>query len=108
VLARWLRDAGATRMEIEEVALACSEACANAIEHAYGPAPARLEVTATIAADQAVDVCVRDFGTWREPRREHKGRGQVLMAGLMDTVDIDRSDGGTAVRLTRRLGREDP
>jgi anti-sigma regulatory factor (Ser/Thr protein kinase) len=107
VLGRWLRDAGATRMEIEEIALACSEACANAIEHAYGPAPARLEVTATLVGDHEALVSVRDFGAWREPRGDHRGRGKVLMAGLMDGVEIDRSVGGTTVRLRRRLGRED-
>ena len=37
VLGRWLREAEATTVEIEEISLACSEACANAIEHAYAP-----------------------------------------------------------------------
>ena len=34
----------ASTVEIEEITLACSEACANAIEHAYAPGPAALEV----------------------------------------------------------------
>ena len=34
----------ATTVEIEEISLACSEACANAIEHAYAPGPAAIEV----------------------------------------------------------------
>jgi anti-sigma regulatory factor (Ser/Thr protein kinase) len=106
VLGRWLRDAGGTRMEIEEIALACSEACANAIEHAYGPAPARLEVTATVSGDQEAVVCVRDFGSWRERSGDHNGRGKLLMTGLMDDVEIDRGAGGTTVRLRRRLGME--
>jgi anti-sigma regulatory factor (Ser/Thr protein kinase)/putative methionine-R-sulfoxide reductase with GAF domain len=105
-LGRWLRDLGATRMEIEDIALACAEACANAIEHAYGPAPAHLEVTATLSEDNEAVVCVRDFGTWREPRGDRSGRGKLLMSGLMDAVEVDRGSGGTTVRLTRRLGTE--
>jgi len=39
VLGRWLREAGATEAQADDVSLATSEACANAIEHAYGPGP---------------------------------------------------------------------
>ena len=49
VLGRWLREAEASSTEIEEITLACSEACANAIEHAYAPGPAALEVTASVS-----------------------------------------------------------
>jgi len=107
MLGRWLRDAGATRMEIEEIALACSEACANAIEHAYGPAPARLGVSAALEGDRTAVVLVRDSGSWREARTGHRGRGQVLMNGLMDSVEIDSGPGGTTVRLARRLAGDE-
>jgi anti-sigma regulatory factor (Ser/Thr protein kinase)/putative methionine-R-sulfoxide reductase with GAF domain len=106
VLGRWLRDAGATRMEIDEIGLACSEACANAIEHAYGPTPARLALRAVLEGDRTAVVHVRDSGSWREPRGGPRGRGQVLMNGLMDSVEIDRGSSGTTVRLARRLGGE--
>ena len=45
LLGRWLHEAGATQAQAEDLALATSEACANAIEHAYGPAPGLLEVS---------------------------------------------------------------
>jgi anti-sigma regulatory factor (Ser/Thr protein kinase) len=102
VLGRWLRDADASSTEIEEITLACSEACANAIEHAYAPGPAALQVTASVSKGETV-ICVRDFGSWREARGSHRGRGLVLMKGLMDSVDVDSGDDGTTVRLARRL-----
>ena len=106
VLGRWLHEAEATRTEIDEISLACSEACANAIEHAYAPGPATLEVRAALSEAGDAVVCVRDFGSWRAPRGSHRGRGTVLMQGLMDVVDIDPGHEGTTVRLVRRLGRE--
>jgi anti-sigma regulatory factor (Ser/Thr protein kinase)/putative methionine-R-sulfoxide reductase with GAF domain len=107
VLARWLRDAGATSREIDEISLACAEACANAIEHAYGPVPARMGVVAEVSGDQEAVVSVTDSGTWREPREGDQGRGTVLMEGLMDAIERDTSAEGTTVRLRRRIGRED-
>jgi anti-sigma regulatory factor (Ser/Thr protein kinase) len=106
VLGRWLREADASRVEIEEISLACSEACANAIEHAYAPGPAALEVHATIAAGNEAVISVRDFGSWRPARGSHRGRGMLLMQGLMDSVDVDAGDKGTTVRLVRRLAGE--
>jgi anti-sigma regulatory factor (Ser/Thr protein kinase) len=103
VLGRWLREAEATTVEIEEISLACSEACANAIEHAYAPGPAALEVRATIAKGNEAVIWVRDFGSWRPARGSHRGRGMLLMKGLMDSVDVDAGDEGTTVRLARRL-----
>ena len=103
VLGRWLREADASSSEIEEITLACSEACANAIEHAYAPGPAALEVTASVSKEGETVIGVRDFGSWRPARGAHRGRGMVLMKGLMDSVDVDSGDGGTTVRLARRL-----
>jgi anti-sigma regulatory factor (Ser/Thr protein kinase) len=104
VLGRWLREADASSSEIEEITLACSEACANAIEHAYAPGPAALEVTASVSEEREAVIRVRDFGSWRPARGSHRGRGMVLMNGLMDSVDVDSGGDGTAVRLSRRLG----
>ena len=103
VLGRWLDEAGAAPATIEDISLACSEACANAIEHAYTPAPNSLEVHAS-SADGVATVAVRDFGRWRAPRGTNRGRGLLLMEGLMDAVEIDRNEQGTTIRLVRRLG----
>ncbi len=103
VLGRWLREADASAQEIEEITLACSEACANAIEHAYPPGPASLEVSGSVSERGEVVVRVRDFGSWRPPRGSHRGRGMVLMRGLMHSVDVDSGAEGTVVSLARHL-----
>ena len=41
LLRRWLGSRGATDEETYDIVVACQEACANAVEHAYGPGPAR-------------------------------------------------------------------
>jgi anti-sigma regulatory factor (Ser/Thr protein kinase) len=84
--------------------LAATEACANAIEHAYGPRDATFEVRAQ-RYDNTIEVTVRDHGNWRAPRGRHRGRGMDLMRAAMDQVEVTPSDAGTTVRLTRRLGQ---
>ena len=91
--------------EVDEISLACSEACANAVEHAYPPGPATVEVSAAVSAGGEAALCVRDFGSWRAPRGTNRGRGTVLMRGLMDGVEIDSTAAGTTVRLVRQLER---
>jgi serine phosphatase RsbU (regulator of sigma subunit)/anti-sigma regulatory factor (Ser/Thr protein kinase) len=103
LLGRWLHEVGATSAEAEDLSLAASEACANAIEHAYGPAPGLLEVSASVSPTGEAVVAVRDFGSWREPRGANRGRGLMLMQGLTDSVEVIQRDEGTTVQLARRL-----
>jgi anti-sigma regulatory factor (Ser/Thr protein kinase)/putative methionine-R-sulfoxide reductase with GAF domain len=105
VLSRWLDAAGASRMEVDEITLACSEACANAVEHAYGPGGTEYEVEAASVGD-GITVAVSDTGRWREPRGTNRGRGLTLMEGLMDSVEVARGETGTVVRMSRRLLRQ--
>jgi anti-sigma regulatory factor (Ser/Thr protein kinase)/putative methionine-R-sulfoxide reductase with GAF domain len=106
MLGRWLQEAGATRAQAEDLALAASEACANAIEHAYGPGPGILELSASRSSGGEALVAVRDYGTWRQPRGANRGRGLMLMEGLTDSVEVVRGEHGTTVQLCRRLGSE--
>jgi anti-sigma regulatory factor (Ser/Thr protein kinase) len=103
VLGRWLMHVGAAPAEIDEITLACSEACANAVEHAYRPGPAAVQVRATVTPEREAAVLVRDFGQWRSPRGQFRGRGTLLMEGLMDGVEVTPAERGTTVRLSRRL-----
>ena len=48
-------------------------------------------------------VVVRDQGQWRSARGRDRGRGLQLVHGLMDTVEVLRSDSGTEVRMSRTL-----
>ena len=98
LLRRWLLARGATEDEAFDVIVASQEACANAIEHAYGPGHAEFAVDASYA-DGRVTVTVTDRGHWRAPRGSNRGRGLPLMRELMDTVDVSHSEHGTAVTL---------
>jgi anti-sigma regulatory factor (Ser/Thr protein kinase) len=49
---------------------------------------------------------IRDEGQWRPPRGAHRGRGVMMMRGLMDFVDIEHTDEGTTVVLERTLGAQ--
>jgi serine phosphatase RsbU (regulator of sigma subunit)/anti-sigma regulatory factor (Ser/Thr protein kinase) len=105
LLRRWLRARSGTEDEIYDITVACQEACANAVEHAYRPGQETFEVEATYA-DGRVRVTVRDHGRWRPPRGSNRGRGLPLMHALMERVDVEHTDEGTVVVLERTLGGE--
>ncbi len=101
-LRRWLRHMGADEDQAAEITLAASEACANAIEHAYSPAPARFTLHARVSEGE-VTLTVRDSGQWREPRGELRGRGLTIMKAAMHDVEANTSSGGTEIIMRRRL-----
>ena len=103
-LRRWLREGEAAEGESFEIILACNEAVANSIEHAYGPRAGLVQMDAGLS-DGMVSITVRDFGRWRSPRGADRGRGLTMMESIMDTVDIVKGPNGTEVRMARRLGR---
>ena len=104
LLRRWLRRAGAGDDETYDVVVACQEACANAVEHAYAPGPAGFELE-LVHADGLIRLMIRDQGRWRPPRGENRGRGLPLMHALMDEVAIRETRAGTEVELVRTLAR---
>jgi serine phosphatase RsbU (regulator of sigma subunit)/anti-sigma regulatory factor (Ser/Thr protein kinase) len=99
-LRRWLAFAGASPIR-DDVITAAGEACANAIEHAYGPDGGWVHLTG-IRDDGTIQVAVRDGGTWRE-RRTRRGFGLTLMRRLMDSVEFDRSSSGTSVTMRKAV-----
>ena len=102
VLRRWLREHGASPDEVEEFTLACGEACANAIEHAYPPESRSFLVGAHVEEDGEIVMRVQDWGQWRPPRGAHRGKGMTLMEGLTDSVEIEGGEEGTIVTLRKR------
>ena len=88
---------------VENAKLAGSEACANAVEHAYGPGDETILLRAALV-DGVATVTVRDRGGWREARGENRGRGIPVMREFMDDVTIDARDDGTRVDLQRAIG----
>ena len=108
-LCEWLEEAGAGRVEVEEVSLAVDEALTNAVEHAYGEGEeGELALSARRERDGVVSVAVRDFGhgDWRTPPASPgRGCGIGLMQRLVDSVEVSWTPKGTEVVLRRRLGR---
>jgi serine phosphatase RsbU (regulator of sigma subunit)/FixJ family two-component response regulator/anti-sigma regulatory factor (Ser/Thr protein kinase) len=101
-LRRWLTASGLAADLAYEITTACNEACANAIEHAYGPGDASLSLEVSLI-DGRLTVIVLDTGRWRTPHPLHRGLGLTIMRALMDTVDVDSGPGGTTVRMQRRV-----
>ncbi|GAA2164278.1 serine phosphatase RsbU (regulator of sigma subunit) [Humibacillus xanthopallidus] len=99
---RWLRESGIADDDAAEILVACGEACANAVQHAYSDAtaPGPLAVEAHIV-DGTLELQVRDQGRWRAPVDRGGGWGLQLMQGLMDDVDVEHGATGTTVRLRR-------
>jgi anti-sigma regulatory factor (Ser/Thr protein kinase) len=101
-LRRWMYEHGADPEVLSEVTIAVNEACTNAIEHAYSPAPAAFELAARTDNGE-LTVIVRDTGTWRSPRGQHRGRGLKIIEAAMDHVELNRSATGTELVMRRRL-----
>ena len=101
-LRRWLREIEASPQVANDILIACGEACANVIQHAYGAKEGLLEVD-LVLLDGTVEVTVRDHGTWRPISGRDGGHGERLMQGLMDSVNVNSGSGGTIVQMKRRL-----
>ena len=101
-LRRWLAEAGAVPEEVQDIVMACNEACQNAIEHAYGLAPEPFDVSLTTDEGEVV-ITIRDRGGWRDSKSKDRGRGLPLMRALMDVVDIEQRPTGSTVVLRRTL-----
>jgi anti-sigma regulatory factor (Ser/Thr protein kinase) len=108
---RWLREIDADPKIVDDVLVACGEAFANAIQHAYGAKDGLFEVS-LVLSDGAVEVTIRDLGSWRPSSGSGRaarrgGLGQRLMRELMDSVDVESGPEGTVVRMRRSLQVED-
>jgi serine phosphatase RsbU (regulator of sigma subunit)/anti-sigma regulatory factor (Ser/Thr protein kinase) len=102
LIRRWVEANHGTDDDCAAFAIAVTEACANSIEHAYGPGDATIELRASLVDGMAA-VTIRDHGGWREPRGGNRGRGILIMREFMDDVSIERTGQGTTVDLRRRL-----
>lgn len=105
-LGRWLHAGDASPRECYELTVACGEACANAIEHAYPPSGGDFTLTA-LRRNSDVEITVSDSGSWRPRRADEGGRGVDLIRKLVDELDIAAGSSGTTVTLRRKLGVKD-
>jgi serine/threonine-protein kinase RsbW len=108
-LAAFARDHGASPQRAADIALVVSEACTNAVVHAYveAPEPGTVELEAT-PAHGALYVLVRDRGRGPVPRRDSPGigLGLPLMRTLSDRCVVEHADPGTLVELRFALRQE--
>jgi anti-sigma regulatory factor (Ser/Thr protein kinase) len=106
-LCAWLEQRDVPEELVNDVLLACSEVCANAVEHPREAARQLIEIEAR-CVDGALELRVRDFGSWSEHAgSEVRGRGLHLVAQLMDTLDVVQRGDGTEIIMRRSLSRED-
>ncbi|MBA2642671.1 MAG: SpoIIE family protein phosphatase [Actinobacteria bacterium] len=99
----WLAHRGLDQSAREAAVLALSEACNNAIEHGYRDSPGTIRVRLDQRGD-ALGIRVADDGSWRHPVEDPtRGRGIVIMRGLMDVAEIVQKPHGTEVVLEQRL-----
>ena len=101
-LRRWLRESGVAREDENEILVASGEACANVVRHAYAAHPGEMVLDARMV-DGSVELVVSDRGDWRPATDRGGGWGIQLMRELMDAVEVDNTDGGTVVRMSRRV-----
>jgi serine/threonine-protein kinase RsbW len=101
---------------VADLKLAVTEACTNAIEHAYSGDPGANEIVVRFAVDhEALSVEVQDWGIGfdadvepvrDEELRDHAGVGLMLIRSLTDELTIDSGGAGSTVSFAKRLSRE--
>lgn len=111
---------GFTVDEIEDIKLSVSEACTNAIQHAYGSTPCTkndiIAVTLTIS-DRTLSITVKDFGSGfdlsilgteeqkkRSEERMGLGLGLTFIKSLMDDTAFSSKIGqGTTIEMKKTV-----
>jgi anti-sigma regulatory factor (Ser/Thr protein kinase) len=101
------RGAGAARRNVDDIALAVTEAVTNAIVHAFAArdVPGTVTVLGTVE-DHSLRVAVSDDGDGMRTPSAHLGLGLglAIIARLADDVQFTRSsNGGTLVTMRFRL-----
>ena len=83
------------------VALAVTEAMANAVVHAYRDGNPGLVYVAASLDDGALGVVISDDGQGMTPRTDSPGigLGLALIANLTDTMQIEHDGGGTRLLM---------
>ncbi|MGH2871918.1 MAG: ATP-binding protein [Solirubrobacteraceae bacterium] len=95
------RTAGLDRELVDDLRTAISEACNNAVLHAYERTPGPLIFSLAVRSD-AIEAIVRDQGSGIRPasgRNRGLGMGVTLINSLADRAEFESSAIGTEVRM---------
>ncbi|MGW5744791.1 SpoIIE family protein phosphatase [Amycolatopsis sp. NPDC003861] len=106
-LRAWLANAALEPDLAQDVLVATGEACANAVEHAYGAGTGATAHLAARLTGAHLVVTVTDRGHWKQPPPDNhvlRGRGVPMMEALADAVAFRHDESGTTVTLEWRIG----
>ncbi|MFD2419734.1 SpoIIE family protein phosphatase [Amycolatopsis pigmentata] len=102
----WLEKCEVPPEVIQDILVACGEACANSVEHGHRDAPGgTIRLTAEVLADH-LRLTIADTGRWKMPddrSTTNRGRGLMLMRALMNHVTVTPTAGGTTVDMHTRI-----
>lgn len=98
---------------LADLKLAITEACANAVRHAYPGDEGSIRISFELRED-GLDITVEDAGrgfeagrlpTWEPTTLDEDGMGLAIMRAVVDDIDIERGPEGrgTLLRLHKAL-----
>jgi serine/threonine-protein kinase RsbW len=107
--------AGASDAVVADLKLAVTEACTNAIQHAYHPgSDHRTTVSVRYRIDGGtLEVEVEDDGRGFDPddpgagsleNGDNQGMGLMIIRSLTDEVEIESDDSGSRIAFVKRVG----
>jgi serine phosphatase RsbU (regulator of sigma subunit)/anti-sigma regulatory factor (Ser/Thr protein kinase) len=107
-LRHWLESSGElSDAAIDDVLLAVGEASSNALEHGSRSDPDRVVGVEVSIDGENLFAEVTDTGAWQHDAARSaqlgRGRGLMIMRGIMDDVRITNNQAGTTLTMTRHL-----
>jgi serine phosphatase RsbU (regulator of sigma subunit)/CheY-like chemotaxis protein/anti-sigma regulatory factor (Ser/Thr protein kinase) len=108
-LSAWLVARNVAQAIRADLELAFTEACTNAVLHAYGGRDGAIVAQARLEGPE-LTIRVSDTGAWteRRGRRLEGGLGLGVIKALVDDVQIHGTAHGTTVVMQKRLAVEEP
>lgn len=107
-LARWAAQVGMVPEDVTDLVLACHEAMANVVDHAYADGGGDFDLDAVWAAERRqVTVTVTDHGHWTPAAYDAqslRGRGLKIIRALAHAVALTHDTAGTRVVMSWRTG----